>query len=87
MTFSSIINNIIILLGNLILLIIAIAVLIFFYGLVGYIMNSGDESKRKESLQYIIYGVFGLFVMVAVWGLVALLAGFIGESVGVPQIL
>ncbi len=86
MTFSDIINNIIIFLGNLILLIIAIAVLIFFYGLVGYITNSGDESKRKESVQYIIYGIFGLFVMVAVWGLVAMLAGFIGEGVGVPQI-
>jgi uncharacterized membrane protein YidH (DUF202 family) len=86
MTFSSIINNIIVFLGNLILLIIAVAVLIFFYGLVGYITNSGDESKRKESTQYIIYGIFGIFVMVAVWGLVALLAGFIGESIGVPQI-
>jgi len=86
MTFSSIVNNIIVFLGNLILLIIAIAVLIFFYGLWGYVMNSGDETKRKESLQYIIYGVFGIFVMVAVWGLVSLLAGFIGESVGVPQI-
>lgn len=86
MTFADIIKNIITFLGNLILLIIAIAVLIFFYGLVGYIMNAGDESKRKESLQYIIYGTFGLFVMVAVWGLVSLLSGFIGESVGVPQI-
>ena len=86
MTFAGIIDNIIIFLGNLILLIIAIAVLIFFYGLVGYISNSGDETKRKESLQYILYGIFGLFVMVAVWGLVSLLAGFIGESVGIPQI-
>ena len=86
MTFSNIIDNIIVFLGNLILLIIAIAVLIFFYGLWGYVMNSGDETKRKESLQYIIYGTFGLFVMVAVWGLVALIAGFIGESVGIPQI-
>lgn len=86
MTFADIIKNIITFLGNLILLIIAIAVLIFFYGLVGYITNAGDESKRKESVQYIIYGIFGLFVMVAVWGLVALLSGFIGERVGVPQI-
>jgi hypothetical protein len=86
MTFSSIINNIIVFLGNLILVIIGLAVLLFFYGLVGYISNSGDEGKRKESLQYIFYGTFGLFIMVAVWGLVALLSGFIGESIGIPQI-
>jgi len=86
MTFENIINNIIIFLGNLILLIIAIAVLIFFYGLISYVSNSGDETKRKESLQYILYGTFGLFVMVAVWGLVALLAGFFGETIAIPQI-
>jgi uncharacterized membrane protein YidH (DUF202 family) len=86
MTFDNIVTNLINFLATIILLIIAIAILIFFYGLVGYIMNSGDENKRKESLQYITYGIFGIFVMVAVWGLVALLAGFIGETIGIPQI-
>jgi len=86
MTFSYIINNIITFLGNLVLLIIGIALLIFLWGLLTYIMNSGDESKRKESLQYILYGLIGLFVMVAVWGLVSLLSGFIDEPVGIPQI-
>lgn len=86
MSFAKLIDNIIAVLGNLTFLILAIAVLIFLYGLVGYITNSGDESKRKESVQYIIYGIFGIFVMVATWGLVSLLSGFIGDSVGIPQI-
>jgi uncharacterized membrane protein len=86
MSFARVVNNIIAVLGNLSFLILALAILIFLYGLVGYIANSGDESKRKESVQYIIYGIFGIFVMVATWGLVSLLAGFIGENVGIPQI-
>lgn len=86
MSFAKLIDNIIAVLGNLTFLILAVAVLIFLYGLIGYISNSGDESKRKESVQYIIYGLFGIFVMVATWGLVSLLAGFIGDYVGIPQI-
>jgi uncharacterized protein YhhL (DUF1145 family) len=87
MNFAMLINNIIGVLANVLILILGLALLIFLYGLVGYIANSGDESKRKESVQYIIYGIFGIFVMVSVWGLVSLLAGFIGEGVGIPQII
>ena len=86
MNFAQLVDNIIAFMGNLTFLILALAVLIFLYGLVGYIANSGDESKRKESVQYIFYGILGIFVMVSVWGLVSLLAGFIGESVGIPRI-
>lgn len=86
MSFADLINNIIEVLDSLAFLILAIAVLIFLYGLVSYITNSGDESKRKESVQYIIYGILGIFVMVAMWGLVSLFSGFIGDWVGIPQI-
>lgn len=57
----------------LVLLLIAVAVLIFLYGVVKFIGAAGDVAKRKEGKDLIIYGLIGLFVMVSVWGLVNVL--------------
>ena len=54
-------------------LLIAVAVVIFLYGVVKYITAAGNEEKRKEAKDAMIWGIVGLFVMVAVWGLVNLL--------------
>lgn len=85
-TFANIVDKLITIVGNLVYLVLALGLLSFLYGLYGYIVNSGDENKRKESIQYIVYGLIGLFVMVAVWGLVAILANVLGQSVSIPQI-
>ena len=51
--------------------VLALAVLYFFWGLAQYIL-SADE-KKEEGRNIMIYGVIALFVMVSVWGLIALL--------------
>lgn len=67
--------------GNIINLLIpivfAIALLVFFWGLVMYIF--GKEQDKERAKKTMIWGVVALFVMAAVWGLVA----FIGQAVGV----
>ena len=45
-------------------------------------MAGGDEEKRANGRSLMIYGVIGLFVMVAVWGLVYFLASILGIGVG-----
>jgi 4-amino-4-deoxy-L-arabinose transferase-like glycosyltransferase len=85
LSFADIVGNILRFLNVIVGLIVAVALFIFLYGSITYIFNAGDESKRKESIQYIVFGLFGLFVIVGVWGLVSLLANFIGENVGVPR--
>lgn len=62
-------------------IVVGIALLGFFWGLVSYIFAAGDEGKRGEARQYMIWGIVALFVMVAVWGLVR----FVGEAVGVTD--
>lgn len=54
-------------------IVIALAVLYFFWGLAQYILNSSDESKKEEGRTIMIYGIIALFVMVSVWGLIRLL--------------
>jgi hypothetical protein len=54
---------------------IGIAVLVFIYGIIKYVLSGGDEGARKEARNYMIFGIIGIFVMVSVWGLVNLLTG------------
>lgn len=55
-------------------MVVGLALLGFFYGLMRFIFAAGDESKRKEARSIMIYGIIALFVMVSVWGLVGFLA-------------
>jgi fumarate reductase subunit D len=54
---------------------IGLAVVFFLYGVVKFITSGGDEEKRKEGKNLIIYGIISIFVMVSIWGLVNILAG------------
>lgn len=51
-------------------LIIGLAVLYFLLGVLKYIQSVGDETKRKEGVTMMTYGIIGLFVMASLWGLV-----------------
>ena len=55
------------------LVIAALALLFFFWGLAKFIMNASDETKRAEGRSVMVWGVIALFVMVTVWGLVGIL--------------
>lgn len=86
MTFKSIIQDLLeIIVGTLVPLVISLAVIYFLYGIVKYLIASGDETKRKESVKVITYGLIAIFVMVCVWGLVSFITNTFGVSVGIPQ--
>jgi len=81
--FSSIqnsVSSITSLVNSLIPLIIGIGVLVFLWGLVGYVTAGGDEEKKKGARDTMIYGVIVLFVMVSVWGLVNILVNTFGTG-------
>ena len=61
-----------------------VATIVFLWGVIIYITAGGDEKKIKTGHQYIIWGLVGLFVMVAVWGLVRLLVSFIFGTTALP---
>jgi len=65
--------------GYLVPILISLAVLWFFWGLVEYLRGGGEEKEKGK--QTMIYGVIALFVMVSVWGLV----GLIGNTFGIQQ--
>lgn len=62
------------LVGKLIPLMMATALLVFFYGLVMFIWKGkeGGEALEKGK-QLMIYSIVALFVMVSIWGIIQLM--------------
>ena len=63
--------------------IIALAFLVFIYGVVNYFfLHGGEDAKRAEGRQFILWGVLGLTVIFSVWGLVNILLSTLGIAPG-----
>jgi len=71
-------------------LLVAVAVLIFIYGVLKYILaGTDDAAKRTEARGFMIWGIVAIFVMVSVWGLVGILSkasGVEGTNVNVQGV-
>ena len=52
------------------------AVLVFFWGLIQYLMEVG--TAKSKGLQTMFYGIIAIFVMVSIWGIIALLQSTFG---------
>ncbi len=84
--FDSLVTLIISMLNQVIKVLVAVAVVIFLYGVVKYVVSGGDEEKKSAARNTIIYGVIGLFVMVSVWGLVGILSNTFNLQTNTPPI-
>ena len=54
-------------------LLVVVAFLVFIWGIIQYVIAKGDEKKLAEGKQVMIYGIIGLTVIVALWGILALI--------------
>ncbi|MEW5908046.1 MAG: hypothetical protein AB1643_02615 [Patescibacteria group bacterium] len=73
-TIVSIIGQVASIVSLIVPLLIGIALIVFIWGVIRYITAGGDEAKRAEARNTILYGVIGLFAIIAVWGLVKVLS-------------
>lgn len=60
---------------------VAVALVVFVWGMVVFTLNAGDEQARTTGRARMVWGVVGLFLIVAVWGIVALLGVVFGIDV------
>ncbi|MCX6751654.1 MAG: hypothetical protein NT161_02725 [Candidatus Nomurabacteria bacterium] len=67
-------------------LIIALALVMFIWGVVQYVINDQEEAKRAKGRQFMIWGIIGLTIMFAVWGLVKILGTTFGIEYVIPQL-
>ena len=76
-TIQNILCNIGNVLDTLIPILIILAVLYFIWGVIQYVI-SGDEESKAKGRTHMIYGLIGLVVIVAMWGLVTVVTNTFG---------
>ena len=50
----------------------ALALIWFFWGIIQYVLKADNEDKQTQARGYMIYAVIGMFVMFSIWGIVNL---------------
>jgi len=68
--FQSIAGGLGMIVGILIAIAFAAALLFFFWGVAMYIRSSADEDAKTEGRRIMIGGVIGIFVIASIWGIV-----------------
>lgn len=59
-------------------LIFAVALAYFLWGVFVFIQNSDNDEQRKQGQQHMLWGVVGMFIMVAVYGILNVITGTFG---------
>lgn len=57
-------------------LFITLAIVVFFWGLIQYLLQVGE--KKSEGLSIMVWGVLAIFVMVSLWGIIRVLQSTFG---------
>ena len=65
-------------LNPLIILLFVVALIVFFWGLVEFISKAGSEEGRETGKRNMVWGVVGMFIMVAVYGIIKLILATFG---------
>lgn len=68
-------------LDTLIPILVVLGVVYFIWGVVSYVIGDDEEAKKKGR-DRMIYGIIGLVVIVAMWGLVGIVINTFGVGVG-----
>ena len=62
-------------------LFVAMGVLVFVFGLVQFLWGLNTETESKEQgKKHMLYGIIGLFIMVAAYAIVQLIGNTVGVS-------
>ena len=78
-TFIGKVDNAII--NPLIVLLFAVAMVYFLYGLVEFIGNASNDEKRTTGKNHMIWGIVGLTVMMGVW----VILNVVLNTLGIPR--
>ncbi len=69
-----------VIINPIIFLLFALALVIFLYGIVQYLLNPESEEIRKKSKDHMLWGVVGIFIMIAVFGIMRIILNTVGEK-------
>lgn len=64
----------------LITLMMSIALIVFLYGSLIFILNAGNDSERAKGKQHIMWGIIGMLVMVSAYSILYIAANTFGVA-------
>jgi hypothetical protein len=68
----------------LILVLLATALLLFFWGGAQFILNAESEEGRSTGKKHMLWGIVGMLIMIGVYGILGILGGTFGFSTPTP---
>lgn len=69
----------------LILMLFGIAVLVFLYGVVEFLLNQSSEEKKTTGKSHMIWGIVGITIMLGVWTILGFVLNILGVEGINPQ--
>ncbi|HUD02999.1 MAG TPA: hypothetical protein VMR46_03255 [Candidatus Paceibacterota bacterium] len=72
-SFSTIVQSIVSLINLTVGVLVALAVVVFFMGLVRYIRESGDAKGHAEAKERIMWSLIAIFILVSIWGILTVM--------------
>jgi hypothetical protein len=67
-----------IILNPIIRLLFLIALVLFIWGVFLYVRGADSDSERETGRKHMIWGLFGMFIMVSVFGIINVIIGTFG---------
>jgi uncharacterized membrane protein len=61
----------IVIINPLIRLVFLVALVVFIWGVFGYVKNGDSDEARSTGRRHMIWGVFGMFIMISVFAIMA----------------
>ena len=68
-------------LNPIIMLLFGVALIVFLYGLVEFLMSGDVSGKNKEGKDAMLWGIIGMAIMISVYGIEELIINTINELV------
>ena len=62
-----------------IVILVTLALVVFIWGIVQMIYSANNEEKRTQGKRHLLWGLVGLFIMLTVRGLLAIIQNFWGS--------
>jgi hypothetical protein len=62
-----------------VMLLFALATILFLWGVVEFLINAGDEEGRDKGKRHIIWGLLGMVIMFGAIGILNVVINFVGS--------
>lgn len=81
LSFAGFVGTIVGILSALTLVLIGVALIVFFFGIIKFLSAGGDQQSISEGRKQIIAGIIGMFVLTGLWGIVQIVLSTLELSV------